>query len=111
MRLRDQVKGSETITSKRASTCRATAVRCGMGRDDLQSAARKEAAALVRAVAEPSRPGDTVRARITRAAKRLSWSYGRTEDIWRGEARRIDAHEIDMLRKIAGDHSPRRQEG
>jgi hypothetical protein len=83
----------------RASTYSAPAIRYGMGRDDLRAAARNEAAALVRLVAEPSRPRDTVRLRIARAALRLNWSYGRTEDIWRGEAHRIEAFEIDQLRK------------
>lgn len=74
-----------------------------MGREHLRSEARKEAAALVRAVAEPSHPRDTVRARITRAAKRLKLSYRRTEDIWRGEAHRIESYEMDKLRNWKPD--------
>ncbi len=68
----------------------------------LIEATREEAANLIRAVAEPSEFGDTTPICIARAASRLGWSYGRAEDIWRKEARRIDVHEMDALR---GDNS------
>jgi hypothetical protein len=38
---------------------------------------------------------------IERAARRLGWSYTRTEDIWRKEeARRIESFELDQLRAL-----------
>lgn len=62
-----------------------------------RDATRREAAALVRRVAEPSHVGDTVKQRIARAATRLGWTFKRTEDIWRREAR-IEVAEMDRLR-------------
>ena len=47
----------------------------------LREAARDEAAKLVRLVAEPRGMGDTITRCIERAARRLGWSYRRTEDI------------------------------
>jgi len=66
-----------------------------------------EAAALLRTIAEPRPIGDTVKAAINRAAKRVSAHLrqpmrpGRAEDIWRGEARVIRAEEIDAIRRAA----------
>lgn len=66
-----------------------------------------QAARMLREIAEPRPVGDTVKAAITRAARAVSaamnstggaLSYGRAEDIWRGEARRIDAAEMDAIR-------------
>lgn len=59
-----------------------------------------EAMRLTKMAAEPRQVGDSIKSSIDRAAKRLGWSFSRTEDIWRGEARRIDAHEMDALRSI-----------
>lgn len=72
-------------------------------RDEIRAllqAYREEAARLVKAVAEPAMAGDTVKVCIARAAQRLRWRYNRTEDIWRQEARRIDAYEMDQLRRL-----------
>jgi hypothetical protein len=66
----------------------------------LREAARNEASALVRLVAEPRRMDETVSSCIRRAAILLGWSYRRTEDIWRKEARRIDSWEMDQLRAM-----------
>lgn len=60
-----------------------------------------EASLLVRNVAEPRLVGDSVKAAITRAARRLGFSITRTKDIWYGDARRIDADEMDRLRTEA----------
>ena len=65
-----------------------------------------QAAALMREIAEPAPVGDSVKAAITRAARAISrflpltepMSYGRAENIWRREARRIDAAEMDAIR-------------
>jgi hypothetical protein len=66
------------------------------------------ASRLLHEIAEPRPVGDTVKAAITRAARAVSevmsattggtLSYGRAEDIWRCEARRIDAAEMDAIR-------------
>lgn len=66
-----------------------------------------EASDLLRALAAPCPPGDSVKAGINRAARRVSrflmrpMSPGRAEDIWRREARSIRAEEMDALRAAA----------
>lgn len=60
-----------------------------------------EASVLVKRAAEPRVIGDSVKAAIARAANKLRWRYSRTKDIWYARARRIDAHEMDALRKEA----------
>jgi hypothetical protein len=42
-----------------------------------------------------------VKAAIRRASRRLGLPYNRTKDIWYGHARRIDAEEMDRLRRRA----------
>lgn len=60
-----------------------------------------EASILVRQIAEPRPVGDSVKAAINRASRRLGFGYRRTKTIWYGEASRISAEEIDALRKEA----------
>ena len=60
-----------------------------------------EAQALIRRCAEPRPAGDQVKAAIRRASRRLDLPFSRTRDIWYGEARRIDAREMDRLRQAA----------
>jgi hypothetical protein len=60
-----------------------------------------EAQTLVRRCAEPRPPGDQVKAAIRRASRRLGLPFTRTRDIWYGDARRIDAAEMDRLRQAA----------
>lgn len=73
----------------------------------------EQAALLMHQIAEPRPVGDTVKAAITRAARAVSavlqkpMSYGRVEDIWRREARRIEASEMDAIRAA---HSRRASE-
>jgi len=57
-----------------------------------------EAQILVRPRAEPRPAGDQVKAAIRRASQRLEIPFSRTRDIWYGDARRIDAEEMDRLR-------------
>src|ERR1700722_13377331 len=57
-----------------------------------------EAQMLVRRCAEPRPAGDQVKAAIRRASQRLEIPFSRTRDIWYGDARRIDAEEMDRLR-------------
>lgn len=45
--------------------------------------------------------GETTKARIRRAAHVLGWPYSRTRDLWHGDAHRIDAYEMDALRKFS----------
>jgi hypothetical protein len=62
-----------------------------------------EASVLVRRVAEPRVVGDSVKAAIRRAARRLGWRFSRTRDVWYGRARRIDAEELDTLRRATAE--------
>jgi hypothetical protein len=60
-----------------------------------------EAQALVRRCAEPRPVGDKAKAAILRASRRLEFAFTRTKDIWYGDAKRIDAKEMDRLRQVA----------
>jgi hypothetical protein len=62
-----------------------------------------EARCLIKQCAEPRPVGDSVKAAIGRAARRLGWSYSRAKDVWYGGARRIDVAEMDRLRSSAED--------
>lgn len=61
----------------------------------------KEAQMLIRRCAEPRSAGDQVKAAVRRASQRLEMRFSRTRDIWYGAARRIDAEEMDHLRREA----------
>jgi hypothetical protein len=54
-----------------------------------------EAKILVRRCAEPRR------AAVRRASQRLDIPFSRVRDIWYGDARRINANEMDQLRREA----------
>jgi hypothetical protein len=60
-----------------------------------------EARTLVRRCAEPRPAGDLVKVAIFRASQRLNIPVSRVKDIWYGDARRIDAGEMDQLRRAA----------
>jgi hypothetical protein len=60
-----------------------------------------EAQTFVRRCAQSRLPGDSVKAAIRCASRRLGFSFTRTRDIWYGDARRIDAAEMDRLRQAA----------
>lgn len=67
----------------------------------LEMSSVAEASVLIRKAAEPRPIGDSVKSAIRRAAHRLGLSFTRAKTIWYGEARRIDAHEMDALRGLA----------
>lgn len=69
-------------------------------RTALAKASREEAARLLRASILPRGVDETIKSCIARAAKRLGWPISRTQDIWRLEAARIDAFEMDQLRRL-----------
>ena len=60
-----------------------------------------EAQTLVRRCAEPRPAADKVKAAIRRASQRLELPFSRVRDIWYGDARRINADEMDQLRRAA----------
>lgn len=67
-----------------------------------------EASIRLRRIAEPRPVGDTVKEAINRSARRVSkflrqsgfgpMTATRAEDLWRQEARRVDAEEMDAIR-------------
>lgn len=60
-----------------------------------------EARALIRKCAEPCKAGELVKEAIFRASRRLAMPVSRARDIWYGDARRIDADEMERLRRGA----------
>jgi hypothetical protein len=60
-----------------------------------------EARTLVRRCAEPRPAEDLVKVAIFRASQRLDIPFSRVRDIWYGDARRINADEMDQLRRAA----------
>lgn len=69
-----------------------------------------EASLLVRAVAEPCPAGDSVKAAISRARRRLGWSYSRTRAVWYADLRiRLAAYELDELRAKALARRPEQE--
>ena len=69
-----------------------------------------EASELIRRAAEPRPVGDSVKAAITRAARRVGLGYERAKAIWYAEARRVDASEMDRLRAVAAERARRQEE-
>lgn len=63
---------------------------------------RQRAQVLIRFAAGPPIEGETVKARMRRTAEILRWSFSRVREIWKGDAHRIDAHEMDKLRAVVG---------
>ena len=59
-----------------------------------------EAKSLVRRCAEPVAVGG-VKGAVRQASRRLGFPFTRTRDIWYGDAKRIDAIEMDRLRNEA----------
>lgn len=57
-----------------------------------------EMAGIIRDAAQPGQPGESVKAAIGRAARRLNLGYSRARAIWYGQARMIGAEEADRLR-------------
>jgi hypothetical protein len=62
-----------------------------------------EASFLVRRIAEPCPAGDSAKAAIARAHRRLkTWTHNRVVDVWKSDRRiKISADEIEQLRIVA----------
>jgi hypothetical protein len=60
-----------------------------------------EASALLRSFVGDAPAGTKVKSLITSAAKAAGWPVTRAKDVWYGDARRIEAHEMDRLRAVA----------
>lgn len=63
----------------------------------------REASRLLRRLARPSVPGESVKASQRRVHRRLkTWSFNRVRDVWRPDPRiRLRAQEIEQLRTAA----------
>lgn len=70
---------------------------------------REESIALIHQVAEPRPAGDSVKAAVGRAARRLGMGITRARSIWYGEARRIESSEMDTMRRVARDRAAHEQ--
>jgi hypothetical protein len=60
-----------------------------------------EAQSLLREYISPPIAGESVKQRIWNAARRVGFTISRTHTLWYGNARRVDATEIDQLRAAA----------
>lgn len=69
----------------------------------VQASSVEEARVLVRRCAEPCQAGESIKSALRRVAHRLQFSHVRTRALWYGEARRIDAREMDRLREVADE--------
>ncbi len=78
--------------------------------EDFKMSAACEASSLLRQLAEPRPAGDSVKAAINRAARRVQFTAVRATAIWYRLARVIRAEEMDALRRAA-DQRREEQEG
>jgi hypothetical protein len=71
-----------------------------------------EASRLVRSLAEPFQIGDTIKAQIDRAARKVPfWNYSRIRSAWYADNRmRIDADELAQLRLLVDTSERARQD-
>ncbi|ACL60617.1 hypothetical protein [Methylobacterium nodulans] len=65
--------------------------------------AQAEARQLVELIAGPVRLGENVKVALARVAQLTGLGDRRVRGIWNGEARRIEAAEMDRLRQVALD--------
>jgi hypothetical protein len=63
---------------------------------------REEARYLVRRAAEPCPAGDSVKAALRRAARRLQLNYSRARALWYGDERiKVSGDELEKLRRAS----------
>lgn len=64
--------------------------------------ALQEASSLVRRIAEPVPAGDSVKAAIGRASRRLNWGFCRVRSLWYADPRtKVSGDELNQLRRVA----------
>ena len=68
-----------------------------------------EAVSLLRTIAAPRAADDSVKALIVRAARRVGFGFERAKSLWYGEARWVDAEEMDTLRAVAAARAARQE--
>lgn len=78
-------------------------------RGDGMNAAQAEARTLVELIAGPMRLGENVKSALARVARSTGLGDRRVRGIWNGEARRIEAEEMDRLRQVALDARTREE--
>jgi len=60
---------------------------------------RSEISGLLREAAKPVQPGESVKALVRRAARRMALPYNRARHLWYEEINSIPAHEADTIRR------------
>ncbi len=73
------------------------------------NAAQAEARTLVELIAGPMRLGENVKSALARVSRATGLGDRRVRGIWNGEARRIEAEEMDRLRQVALDARTREE--
>ena len=58
---------------------------------------------------QPGAADDSVKALIVRAARRVGFGFERAKSLWYGEARWVDAEEMDTLRAVAAARAARQE--
>lgn len=71
--------------------------------------AQAEARTLVELIAGPMRLGENVKSALARVSRATGLGDRRVRGIWNGEARRIEAEEMDRLRQVALDARTREE--
>jgi sirohydrochlorin ferrochelatase len=64
----------------------------------MTAAIASEMKSSLRLIAEPVHAGESIKALIAKAARRVGFEYWRTHDLWYGRARRIDVAELEAVR-------------
>lgn len=67
----------------------------------------QEISLLLRQLASPAEPGESVKACIRRASMRSGLSFIQAKKCWYGEYARIPAHIADQIRERAAEHDRR----
>jgi len=91
------------MTAAMSPTCRNVPMPSNVQRSvfemsDKSSEIYDEMSQRVQLASLPSRPSDSVKAKIVRASIRLGLPFQRAKAIWYRAARRIEAHEADLIR-------------
>lgn len=67
----------------------------------------QEISQLLRQLASPGEPGESIKESIWRASRRAGLSFIQTKKYWYRERRTVPAHLADQIRERAADHERR----
>lgn len=71
------------------------------------SGSNEEAMRLLKLAGGHKRPGEGIKTAIATAALAAGFTFTRARDIWYGDAKRIDAKEMDALRRLDAERRER----